>query len=161
MLSLAMTLLDRKTVLDLLRVNGFQHLVSADKVYLFDNKYVPLDDKRCGAYFAKISKAAVSILGDWGEEFRDCDKLSRLTHSLAAATHAKSWKEGASGKNGGLAIGVFSFMSETLNARHSINTIITKINGKSQLRLRFFEPRNHEEIFLTAKEKIGSYFIML
>jgi hypothetical protein len=135
------------------------HGIRLNGVCLMDAEYVYLDATKAEQFFWELSMQVISTLQSWQENYRDCDKYSRVVQALGQMSHALQWGDKQS-KPAGLALGVFNYVDKKIGP-HSINCAIVKTPDKDEFKLKFFEPQSAKEIALTPAEIQSTFLILL
>ncbi len=147
---------NRTQVIDAIKAQG----ILPHTICLMDNEYVYVDDSQASAFFAAISKQVIDLLKGWKAEFCDCDKFSRIVQAIGMAAHATQWAVNQS-KPAGLTLGVINYPRSNNRGGHSINFILTKVNGKEEFNMRFFEPQAAKEVKLESDEIKRAFAVLL
>lgn len=132
--------------------------IPGKKVILLDEHYVYLSDSKSDSFFFNLSNQVVDTFKYWKEDARDCDKYSRVLQAVGMMSHALQW-ETKSDKPAGITLGVFNFTGS--NGGHSVNCILTKDDGKEEFYLKFYEPQNGREIFMTDPEIRSTHMLLI
>jgi hypothetical protein len=146
---------DRNHVLKTIGAYG----IRLGSVCLMDSNYVYLDATKTDQFFWELSTQVMDTLKGWQEQYRDCDKYSRVVQALGQMAHALQWGAQNS-KPAGLALGVFNYVDKKIGP-HSINCIIAKAPGTDEFTLKFFEPQAAKEVILTPAEIKSTFLILL
>jgi hypothetical protein len=132
--------------------------IKPSAITLMDISYVFIDSKKAGDFFFNTANQVRDTLKNWQAEYRDCDKYSRVVQAIAQMAHALQWDKQKQ-KPAGLGLGVFNYQRE--DGGHSINCMLTKNSSTDDFDLKFFEPQESKEVFLTPKEIKSAMNVLL
>lgn len=147
-----MTILSSAQLLAGIKGCGFN--VTESSVLRLDSAYALVADESAAKFFADMARQAQDVFVTWQQEKRDCDKYARFVHTIALTAHALQSKKAA-----GLAFATLGYVKDG-EGGHAINAIVTKLKGKTQLKVRTFEPQTGEELFLSASERNSVMFFL-